>query len=207
VASTPWVAGLYADLLSQPPLPLRAAIFGLPEFEDQGPRTLPLPPVAEEFYNDLFMYRLWEQRAGLQGIAEFDGRPLAPPKAPSAFDEVEWQRFTENRFGQTTNEFETGLTPIVAGRAWDETEWQRAFAQFATPPVEDEQPERLPFTPPPVPNLGWDDFDWNHDFTARGLAVLLAMDDLVNAPLAGGTSGSAPRARAGRMGLGFPAFR
>jgi len=132
---------------------------------------------------------------------------LTPPPAPAAFDEVEWQRFAGTWFSQATSEAETGLTPIVPGRAWDETKWQRAFAWFATLPAEDEQPERLPFTPPPVPNLGWDDFEWNHDFGARGLAMLVVMDEFVNAPAGGGTGGVTPRGRAARFGFTMPAFR
>jgi hypothetical protein len=207
MATTAWVAGLYNEVTVQPAPPARVAIFGMPEFADPAERVPILPAVAEEFYGDLFGYKLWEQRAGLSGIAEFDARQVLPPQAPSAFDEVEWQRFAGAWFAQTTGEAETGLTPIVPGRAWDETEWQRAFAWFAAFPAEDEQPGRLPFTPPPVPNLGWDDFEWNHDFGARGLGMLVVMDDFVNAPTGGGTGGVAPRGRAARLGFAMPAFR
>ncbi len=207
MATTTWVAGLYNDVTLQPAPAVRAAIFGLPEFEDAGGRVPILPAVAEELYADLFGYKLWEVRAGLSGIAEFDARPTTPPKAPSAFDEVEWQRFAGMWFSQTTSEAETGLTPIVPRRAWDETEWQRAVTWFTAFPAEEERPEELPFTPPPVPNLGWDDFEWNHDFGARGLAMLVVMDDFVNAPAGGGTGSAVPRGRAARLGLGMPAFR
>ena len=207
MATTAWVAGLYNEVSVQPAPAVRVAICGLPEFEDPVGRVPILPAVAEELYGDLFGYKLCELRAGLSGIVEFDARQMAPPKAPSAFDEVEWQRFTGTWFSQATSEAETGLTPIVPGRAWDETEWQRAFASFAAFPAEDEQPERLPFTPPPVPNLGWDDFEWNHDFGARGLGMLVVMDDFVNAPAGGGMGGGAPRGRAARLGFAMPAFR
>jgi hypothetical protein len=207
MATTTWVAGLYNEVTLQPAPAARAAIFGLPECEDFGGRMPILPALAEQLYGDLFGYKLWEVRAGLSGIAEFDARLVLPPQAPLAFDEVEWQRFAGAWISQTTSEAETGLTPIVPGRAWDETEWQRTFAWFAAYPGEDEQPERLPFTPPPVPNLGWDDFEWNHDFGARGLAMLVVMDDFVNAPAGGGTGGGAPRGRAARLGLAMPAFR
>ncbi len=207
MATTTWVAGLYNEVTVQPAPAVRAAIFGLPEFEDFGGRVPILPAVAEELYGDLFGYKLWELRAGLSGIAEFDARQTTPPQVPSAFDEVLWQRFAGTWFSQTTGEAETGLTPIVSGRAWDETEWQRAIAGFAAIPVEEERPEELPSTPPPVPNLGWDNLEWNHDFGARGLGMMVAMDDFVNAPAGGGTGGGAPRGRAGRLGLGMPAFR
>jgi len=207
MATTTWVAGLYNDVTVQPAPAARAAIFGLPELEDPGGRVPIMPAMAEELYGDLFGYKLWELRAGLSGIAEFDSRLVLPPQAPLAFDEVLWQRFAGTAFSQTTSEAETGLTPIVPGRAWDETEWQRAFAWFAAFPGEDEQPERLPFTPPPVPNLGWDDFEWNHDFGARGLGMLVVMDDFVNAPAGGGSGSGAPRGRAARLGFAMPAFR
>jgi len=207
VGTTTWVAGLYNEVMVQPAPAARAVIFGLPEFEDFGGRVPILPAVAEELYGDLFGYKLWEVQAGLSGIAEFDARQVLPPQAPSAFDEVLWQRFTEIRLSQTTSEAETGLTPILPGRGWDETEWQRAFAWFAAFPVEEERPAELPFTPPPVPNLGWDDFDWNHDFGARGLGMLVVMDDFVNAPAGGGTGGATPRGRAARLGFAMPAFR
>jgi hypothetical protein len=207
VGTTTWVAGLYNEVTVQPAPAVRVAIFGLPEFADPGGRAPILPAVAEEFYGDLFGYKFWEQRAGLSGIAEFDARQVLPPRPPSAFDEVEWQRFAGTRLAQTTGEAETGLTPIVPGRGWDETEWQRAFAWFAAFPAEDEQPERLPFTPPPVPNLGWDDFEWNHDFGTRGLGMLVVMDDFVNAPAGGGTGSVAPSGRAARWGFAMPAFR
>ncbi len=240
MATTTWVAGLYNEVSVQPAPAARVAIFGLPEFEDPGGRLPLMPAVAQDFCDELFGYKSWEQRTGLPGIAEFDARPMAPPQAPTAFDdvdwqrfagtcfsqatteaetgltppqapaafdEVDWQRFAGTWFSQATTEVETGLTPIVPGRAWDETDWQRAFAWFAAFPAEDEQPERLPFTPPPVPNLGWDDFEWNHDFGARGLGMLVAMDDFVNAPTGGGTGGVTPRGRAARLGFTMPAFR
>jgi len=207
VATTTWVAGLYNEVSVQPAPAARVAIFGLPEFEDPGGRLPLMPAMAEEFCDELFGYKLWEQRTGLPGIAEFDARQMAPPHAPLAFDEVEWQRFAGTQFSQATSEAETGLAPIVPGRAWDETEWQRASARFAAFPLEDEQPEKLPFTPPPVPNLGWDDFEWNHDFGARGLAMFVAMDEFVNAPAGGGTGGATPNRRAARLGFTMPAFR
>jgi len=151
----------------------------------------------------------WQRFAGTwfsQTTTEAD-TGLTPPQPLLAFDEVDWQRFAGTWFSQTTIEADTGLTPIVPAWSWDEADWQRAFAVLAAFPPEDEQPERLPYTPPPVPNLGWDDFEWNHDFGARGLALLVAMDDFVNAPLGGGTGTGTPRGRAARLGLGMPAFR
>ncbi len=207
MATTTWVAGLYNEVAVQPAPAARAAIFGFPELEDPGGRVPILPAVAEELYADLFGYKLWEVRAGLSGITEFDARQTMPPQAPRAFDEVDWQRSTGTWFSQPTSEADTGLTPIVPGRGWDETEWQRAFGWFAALQMEDERAEELPFTPAPVPNLGWDDFEWNHDFGARGLGMLVVMDDFVNAPAGGGTGGTAPRGRAVRMGLGMAAFR
>ena len=207
MATTTWVAGLYNEVTLQPAPANRQAPASLLDMEERRILLPPLPAEAEFFYDELGGYKATELRAGLQANAEFDARWILLGRPPTAFDEVEWQRFAGTWFAQTTSEAEPGLTPIVPGRAWDESEWQRAFAWFAAFPAEDEQPERLPFTPPPVRNLGWDDFEWNHDFGARGLGMLVVMDEFVNAPTGGGTGGSAPRGRAARLGLGMPAFR
>jgi len=207
VATTTWVAGLYNDVTLQPAPPNRQIPASLLDLDERRILLPPLPAEAQFFYDDLGGYKATEFRAGLQANAEFDAQWILLGRPPSAFDEVDWQRFAGTCFSQATTEAETGLAPIVPGRAWDETDWQRAFACFAAFPAEDEQPERLPFTPPPVPNLGWDDFEWNHDFGARGLGMLVLMDDFVNAPAGGGTGGITPRGRAARLGFAMPAFR
>ncbi len=207
MATTTWVAGLYNEVTLQPAPANRQIPASLLDLDERRILLPPLPAEAQFFYDDLGAYKAAEFRAGLQANAEFDARWILLGRPPSAFDEVEWQRFAGTWFSQTISEAETGLTPIVPGRAWDETDWQRACAWFAAFPAEDEQPERLPFTPPPVPNLGWDDFEWNHDFGARGLAMLVVMDEFVNAPAGGGTGGVTPRGRATRFGFTMPAFR
>jgi hypothetical protein len=207
VATTTWVAGLYNEVTLLPAPANRQTPVSLLDMEERRILLPPLPAEAAFFYDELGGYKATEFRAGLQANAEFDARWILLGRPPTAFDEVEWQRFAGTWFSQATSEAETGLTPMVPGRAWDETDWQRAFAWFAAFPAEDEQPERLPFTPPPVPNLGWDDFEWNHDFGARGLGMLVVMDEFVNAPAGGGTGGVTPRGRAARLGFTMPAFR
>jgi hypothetical protein len=207
VATTTWVAGLYNDVTLQPAPANRQTPASLLDLEERRILLPPLPAEAEFFYDELSGYKATEFRAGLQANAEFDARWILLGRPPTAFDEVEWQRFAGMWFSQATSEAETGLTPIVPGWAWDETDWQRGFAWFAAFPTEDEQPERLPFTPPPVPNLGWDDFEWNHDFGARGLGMLVVMDEFVNAPAGGGIGGVAPTGKAARLGFAMPAFR
>jgi hypothetical protein len=174
VAATTWVAGLYSDLVTQSAPGARPGGVRWAEMEERSVVLAALPPVAEEFYNDLFTYRFWETRAGLQGIAEFDARQVLLPRAPAAFDEVGWQR---------------------------------TFAEMRAFSLEEERCARLPSAPAPVPNLGWDDFEWGHDLGAKGLSALVAMDEFVNAPLGGGTGGAAPRGRAARFGFALPAFR
>ena len=207
MATTTWVAGLYNDVALQPAPANRQIPASLLDLEERRILLPPLPPEAEFFYDELGGYKATEFRVGLQANAEFDARWILLGRPPSAFDEVDWQRFAGTWFTQTTTEADTGLTPIVPGRAWDEAEWQRAFGWFAAFPAEDEQPERLPYTPPPAPNLGWDDFEWNHDFGARGLAMLVVLDDFVNAPAGSGPGGQTPRGRAARLGFAMPAFR
>ncbi len=206
MATTTWVAGLYNEVTLQPAPANRQIPVSSLDLDERRILLPPLPAEAQFFYDELGGYKATEFRAGLQANAEFDAQWILLGRPPNAFDEVDWQRFAGAWFSQATSEAETGLTPIVPGRAWDETDWQRAFAWFAAFPAEDEQPERLPFTPPPVPNLGWDDFEWNHDFGARGLGMLVVMDDFVNAP-GGGTGGVTPRGRAARLGFTMPAFR
>ncbi len=207
MATTTWVAGLYNEVTLQPAPANRQIPVSSLDLDERRILLPPLPAEAQFFYDELGGYKATEFRAGLQANAEFDAQWILLGRPPNAFDEVDWQRFAGAWFSQATSEAETGLTPIVPGRAWDETDWQRAFAWFAAFPAEDEQPERLPFTPPPVPNLGWDDFEWNHDFGARGLGMLVVMDDFVNAPAGGGTGGVTPRGRAARLGFTMPAFR
>ena len=207
MATTTWVAGLYNDVALQPAPANRPIPAILLDMEERRILLPPLPPEAEFFYDELGGYKATDFRAGLQANSEFDSQWILLGRPPSAFDEVDWQRFAGTWFSQATNEADTGLTPIVPGWAWGETDWQRSFSGFAAFPAEYEQPERLPYTPPPVPNLGWDDFEWNHDFGARGLALLVAMDDFVNAPAGVGPGGSAPRGRPARFGFTMPAFR
>ena len=186
MATTTWVAGLYNEVTLQPAPANRQIPVSSLDLDERRILLPLLPAEAQFFYDELGGYKATEFRAGLQANAEFDAQWILLGRPPSAFDEVDWQRFAGTCFSQATSEAETGLTPIVPGRAWDETDWQRAFAWFAVFPAEDEQPERLPFTLPPVPNLGWDDF--------------------VNAP-GGGTGGVTPRGRAARLGFTMPAFR
>jgi len=207
VATATWVAGLYGDLVMQSAPGARQGGLRWAETEERSVVLAALPPVAEEFYNDLFTYRFWEVRAGLQGIAEFDARQVLLPGAPAAFDQVEWQRFAGTQVALATSEENAGLRPVIPLRAWDEADWQRAFAGLSAFLVEGERAAQVPSVPPPVPNLGWDDFEWGHDFGARGLGALVLMDEFVNAPLGSGTGGAAARGRAARFGFALPAFR
>jgi hypothetical protein len=150
------VAGLYNDVALQPAPPIRPIPANLLDFDERRILLPPLPAEAQFFYDELSAYRPAEFRAGWQTSAEFDAQCIPLGQPPSAFDEVDWQRFAGTWFSQAISEADTGLTPPQAPNAFDEVDWQR-FAGMWLSQATSEQDTGL--TPPQAPNA-FDEVDW-----------------------------------------------
>lgn len=98
MATTPWVAGLYNELVSQPAPQARNAGFSILEFYDRSTVLPPLPPGAEHYYADLLAYKNCDARTALlQQILDEDTRSELLAAVPFVRDEWEWFAFGTTR--------------------------------------------------------------------------------------------------------------
>ena len=209
MATTPWVAGLYAELVSLLAPPPRQAAVPVLGWEERSVALPPLPPGAEHYYADLFAYKSYDARAWLRQILDEDTRRELLPVAPTAFDDWHWSAWfgvAPTKWGNE-GEWSTFTPPAIPpplNLGWDEFEWNRAFSEAGLRMVSasDETPMillKVPFIP--------DDFDAARYWGSQGLAGLVALDEFVNAPSGSGPFGPAPRGRSVRLGFSISAFR
>jgi len=236
VATTPWVAGLYADLFAYRIADARAFF---PQLEDEQTRTALIPAVPRMEWDELFRWQgNREVRVSVLTVEQETG--LLPVLPRPSRDDVEWQRWCGTQFQNQTQEIDSGVLPVLPLRAWEEPDWQE-WADTRLQQITSEQDTGLlPIISLPPPNLGWDDWDWNRDFTEKrfwldidvlavapflpstswleetlgvfarnsgSLAAMVMLDEFVNAPSGGNTFGPAPRGRSVRFGLSISAFR
>jgi hypothetical protein len=236
VATTTWVAGLYADLFAYKNTDARAM---LRQLEEEQSRAAVVPVLPRMEWDETFRWQVnrdvrvsvitLEQETGLLPVLPRPGR-----------DEVECQRWFGSQVQNQTQEIDSGLLLILPLRAWEEPEWQK-WADARLQLITSEQDTwLLPIISLPPPTLGWDDWDWNKDFTEKrlwfenealvgapflpstswleesaaafarssgSLGAMVMMDDFVNAPSGGSTFDPAPRGRSVRFGFSISAFR
>ena len=237
MATTPWVAGLYADLFYYKNVEMRARF---QQLEEEQTRAALLPTTPRVEWDEPLRWQLGHDARLSVATLEQDTGTLPILPRPG-WDEVEWQRWFGSQYQKLTLEADTGLPPNIPARALDETEWQKYTATRAQ---EDDEPWHTFFlVPQPPPTRGWDDWDWNRDFSAPcvkpqlleqdlpglssqppsagwlddsatllmtnsgSLAAFVALDDFVNAPAGTGPFGPAPLGRSIRFGFSTPGFR
>src|SRR5579859_3038794 len=183
MATTPWVAGLYVELVSIPspaPRPFGAQAFGSEERNVVPPI---LPPGAENYYADLVAYKSFDARAWLQQILDEETRRELLPAAPNAFDDWDWSAWFGSSPQKIGNEAEwsTFTPPALSpplNLGWDAFEWNRAFGEGYARAASAEDAFAFLISTPFVP----DDSDAMRAWGAQGFAGLLVFDEFVNAP-------------------------
>ncbi len=166
MATTPWVASLYADLFAYKSAEARAPF---QQLEEEQTRAALVPAAPRMEWDEPLRWQLGRDARLSVATLEQDTGPLPILPRPG-WDEVEWQRWFGSQFQNQTQEADTGLGPIIPARAWDETDWQKI-----TPTVsgwtdahfqQDDEPWHTFFlVPQPPPTRGWDDWDWSRDFS------------------------------------------
>ncbi len=232
MATTPWVAGLYADLFAYKNADARATFQHL---EDEQTRATLLPATPRMEWEEPQRWQLNRDVRLSVATLELD-TGLVPILPRPAWDEVEWQHWFGSQYRNQTQEADAGPRPLIPAKAWDEVDWQKwtetRFQQATTEqdtgllPIllpsafEDSESSRdfnekrfwlesdvllgVPF----VPSTGW--FDENAiGLTASygSLAGMVMLDDFVDAPSGSGTFGSAPGGRSVRFGFSISNFR
>lgn len=202
MATTPWVAGLYADLFGYKTAEARATS---QQSEDEQTRTPLVTSAPRMEWDEPLRWQLGrDARFSLATLEQDIGlRPIIPARA---WDETEWQKWTASRVQQDDEPWHTFfLVPQPPPtRGWDDWDWSRDFSTLCAKPHITEQD--LPSLPPP-PLTGWfDESAAAYAGSYGSLAAMVVMDEFVNAP-AGGGFGPAPRGRSARFGFSISSFR
>jgi hypothetical protein len=207
------------------------------EYEDRRVLLPPLPPVAQDFFDELHGYKNFDGRAFFQQLEEDWTRRILLPAVPNAFEDWAWSRdFSAVCAKPQEAEPIDFARPIVTLLAYDQNDWAQRFEWSYVPQTaEQDLPSQPPNPPaafedgegsrdfnekrfwlesdvllgiPLVPFAGW--FDENSAAfggTGGSLAAMVMLDEFVNAPSGSGTFGSAPRGRSVRLGFSISAFR
>jgi len=231
VATTPWVAGLYADLFAYKIADPRVTF---QQLEDEQARAT-LVPVAPRVEGDepLRWQLSRDVRLSVATVEQDTG--LVPILPRPARDEVEWQRWGGAQYQNQTQEIDAGPLPLIPTRAWDELDWQHRWEGFFAQTTEQDLLSQVPNPPaafadgeesrdftekrfwlegdvrigiPLLPSTAWLEENAAAVVGSSGpLAAMVMMDEFVNAPSGGSTFGPAPRGRSVRFGFSIPAFR
>lgn len=208
MATTPWVAGLYADLFYYKNAEARAAFQQLVE---EHTRTAFVPAAPRMEWDEPLRSQLNRDARLSVATQEQDTGPL-PILPKPGWHEVEWQRWFGAQYRNQTQEADNGLQPIIPARAWDETDWQKwapaGPGRTDTRSQQDDEPWHTFFLVPQPPSAGW--LDDSAVLVARSsgsLAAMVLLDEFVNAPSGSGPFGPAPRGRSVRFGFSTPGFR
>jgi hypothetical protein len=167
-------APAFADAAAEAPpvFGLRANAARRAEYEDRRVLLPPLPPVAQDFVEELFVCRRVDKRALFQQLDDEWTRRVLLPVAPIALED------------------------------WT---WSKNYSPVYVKPVEH---ERVEFARPILPPTGWQDESFALWPRRPGsLAAIVLLDEFVNAPVGGGTFGSAPGGRSARFGFSIASFR
>lgn len=173
-------APAYAD-----PAAEAAAGFGLnanaawrAEYEDRRILLPPLPPVAQDFVEEIYAAKSVDRRAFFQQLDDEWTRRVLLPTAPVVLEDWAWS------------------LPAQPGKD---------FSPFCIRPVD---ADPIDFARPIVPLTGWQEEGVTPlAGRASSLAAMVLLDEFVNAPAGGSVFGSAPLGRSVRFGLSISAFR
>jgi hypothetical protein len=207
------------------------------EYEDRRVLPPPLPPVAQDFLDELHGYKNFDARAFFQQLEDDWTRRTLPPTAPNAFEDWSWSKdFSPLSAKPQDAEPIDFALPIVTLLAYDQNDVARRLEwPYAPQTGEQDLPSQ-----PPNPPAAFEDDEGSRDFTEKrswlesdvllgipfvpfagwfdetgaacggsggSLAAMVMLDEFVNAPSGGGNFGSAPRGRSVRFGFSISAFR
>jgi len=207
------------------------------DYEDRRVLLPPLPPVAQDFLDELHGYRNFDARAVFQQLEDDATRRFLPPSPPNAYEDWFWSKDFSPLYSKPFDAEPIDFArPIVTSLAYDENDWPRRFDWlFAPQTAEQDLPSQ-----PPRPPLAFEDGEGSRDFTEKrfwlesdvllgvpftpstgwmdesvnlfaanpgSLAAMMMMDEFLDAPTGSGTFGSAPRGRSVRFGFSISAFR
>ena len=175
------------------------------EYEDRRVLLPPLPPVAQDFLDELHGYKNLDARAAFQQLDDEWTRSVFLAAAPLVFEDWNWSKDYSGLFVKPVDTEPIDFArPVVTPLAYDESGWPRRFECLYTPQSAEQD---LPNLPPNAP-AAFDDGASAFAFSNPGsLAALVLLDEFVNAPAGGGTSGSAPLGRSVRFGFSIFSFR
>jgi hypothetical protein len=207
------------------------------EYEDRRVLLPPLPPVAQDFLDELHGYKNFDVRAFFQQLDDDWTRRILLPAAPNAFEDWAWSKDFSLLCAkpQDTEPIDFAL-PIVTLLAYDQNDWARRLEwPYAPQTAEQDLPSQ-----PPNPPAAFEDGEGSRDFTEKRswlesdvllgiplapfagwfaenvaefagssgtLAAMVMLDEFVNAPSGSGPFGPAPRGRSVRLGFSISAFR
>ena len=207
------------------------------EYEDRRVLLPPLPPVAQDFLDELHGYKNLGSRAIFDQLDDDWTRRVLLPAAPIVLEDWAWSRDCSlTGVKPVDTEPIDFARPILTLLSYDENAWPRRFEWFYAPQTAEQD---LPSLPPNAP-AAFEDGEGSRDFTekhfslesdvllgvpfapstgwfdeaalplagrAGSLAALVLLDEFVNAPSGGSTFGPAPRGRSARFGFSISAFR
>lgn len=167
------------------PAPEASAGFGLncnvasrAEYEDRRILLPPLPPVAQDFVEELLHCKSFDARALFQQLDDEWTRRVLLPAAPVVLED--W----------------SGSLPAQPGKD---------FSPFYIKPFD---ADTIDFARPITPLMSWlDDASASLSGRTGSLAAMLVLDEFVNAPAGSGPFGGAPPGRSARFGFSISSFR
>jgi hypothetical protein len=159
------------------------------ELEDRRMLLPPLPPVAQDFAEELFISKSVEVRAFLQQLDDEWTRRVLLPTAPNPLEDWTWSLPAQagkdysplyvKPFDAEPIDF---ARPIVMPLAHDENDWPRRFEWLYAPQTVERD---LPSLPPNAP-AAFDDGEGSRDITEK--RSWLESDVLLGIPLAPSTA-------------------
>ena len=207
------------------------------EYEDRRMLLPPLPPVAQDFLEELHAYKNLDARAIFQQLDDDWTRRVLLPATPIVLEDWAWNKDCSLPCVKPLDAEPIDFArPIVTLLSYDENDWPRRFEWFYAPQTAEQD---LPSLPPNAPTA-FEDGEGSRDFNEKHfwiesdvllgvpfvpstgwfeetalpfagstgtLAALVLLDEFVNAPSGGNTFGPAPRGRSARFGFSISAFR
>ena len=176
------------------------------EYDDRRVLLPPLPPVAQDFIEEIHASKGVDVRVLFQQLDDEWTRRILLPAAPVVLEDWTWSRDFSPLFVKPTDAEPIDFArPIVTLLAYEETDWPHRFDRlYATQTAESDALLGVPFTP----SIVWLDDGANAlAGNAGSLASMLVLDEFVNAPMGGSSFGPAPRGRSARFGFSISSFR
>lgn len=182
------------------------------EYEDRRILLPPLPPVSQDFVEELLHCKSFDARALFQQLDDEWTRRVLLPAAPVVLEDwsgslpaqpgKDFSPFFVRPFDAEPFDF---ARPIITPLAYDENDWPRRFdCPYSPQTTESDVLLGIPF----IPATAWmDDGASASSGIAGSLAAMLALDEFVNAPAGSGPFGGTVPGRSARFGFSISSFR